>query len=117
MAAGMVGAESLLPDFYIRMVPALKRYGFTDKDLDIFIVHIEGDLEHAEEGLKLIRAYADTPERRQRFYSICEFVRDRLWEAWDAVFQAADLDLPQAVYPKKVKAKAARRNAKLRKAA
>ncbi len=115
MAAGMVGAESLLPDFYIRMVPALKQYGFTDKELDIFIVHIEGDLEHAAEGRKLIRAYADTPERRQRFYSICEFVRDRLWEAWDAVFQAADLDLPQAVYAKKKKS--ASKTGKLRKAA
>ena len=82
------------------------------KDLNIFIVHIEGDLEHAEEGRKLILVYADTPERRQRFYSICEFVRDRLWEAWDAVFQAADLDLPQAVYAKKKKSSS--KNGKLR---
>ena len=124
MAAGMVGAESLLPDFYIRLVPALKPYGFSDKELDIFIVHIEGDLEHAAEGRKLIRAYADTPERRQRFYAICEYVRDRLWEAWDGVFQAADLDLPQAVHPRKPappdkarKAVKGKRKKKLKKAA
>lgn len=114
MAAGMVGGEALLPDFYIRLVPALKRYGFTDKDLDIFIVHIEGDLEHAEEGRKLIRAYANTPEQRQRFYSIARFVRDRLFESWDAVFQAADLDLPQAIYPKKAKSVKANGGAKKR---
>jgi pyrroloquinoline quinone (PQQ) biosynthesis protein C len=103
MAAGMVGGEALLPDFYMRIVPALRQYGFTDKELDIFIVHIQGDLEHAAEGRKLIRAYAASPEQRQRFYAIAKFARDRLWEAWDAVFQAADLDLPQAVRPKKLK--------------
>ena len=107
MAAGMVGGEALLPDFYMRIVPALRNYGFTDKELDIFIVHIQGDLEHAAEGRKLIRAYANTPEQRLRFYAIAKFVRDRLWESWDAVFQAADLDLPQAVKPKKKLKKAA----------
>ena len=79
-----------------------------EKDLQKYRIGVDLDLEHAEEGRKLIRAYADTPERRQRFYTICEFVRDRLWEAWDAVFQAADLDLPQAVYPKKKRSKAGR---------
>ena len=107
MAAGMVGGESLLPDFYMRLVPLLREnFGFTDQDLDIFIVHIEGDLEHAEEGRKLIRAYANTPERRQRFYTMARFVRDRLWEAWDGVFKAADLDLPQAFQAERLAAAA-----------
>jgi len=106
MAAAMVGGEALLPDFYMRLVPALRKLGFSDKDLDIFIVHIEGDLEHAEEGKKLIRAYANTPEQRRRFYSIARFVRDRLWECWDAVFKSADLALPQ-VFESKMLNKAA----------
>ena len=102
MAAGMVGGEGLLPDFYIRLVAGLrKNFAFTDKDLDIFIVHIEGDLEHVEEGRKLVRAYADTPERRQEFYNLCKYARDRVWEAWDGVFRAADVALPQAFYPER----------------
>ena len=105
MAAGMVGGEAMLPDFYIRLVPPLKKhFGFTNRDLDIFIVHIEGDMEHAAEGRKLIRAYAHTPLQRRRFYGNARFVRDRLWECWDGVFKAADLDLPQAFWPQHKKA-------------
>lgn len=101
MASGMVGGEGMLPDLYIRMVQALKKYyDFTDEELDIFIVHIEGDIEHSNEGRKLVAHYAKTPEQRLHFYKVCEYARDRLYEAWDGVFRSADLDLPQAVYPR-----------------
>lgn len=107
LAAAMVGGEGLLPDLYIRMVQGLKKhFGFTDKELDIFIVHIEGDIEHSNEGRRLARAYAKTPEERMRFYTVCKDARDRVYEAWDGVFRAADLELPQAVYPRQI-AKAA----------
>ena len=101
MASGMVGGEAMLPDLYIRMVQAMKKhFDFTDEELDIFIVHIEGDLEHSAEGRKLVRHYAKTPEDRLAFYKVCEYARDRVYEAWDGVFRAADLNLPQAVYPR-----------------
>ena len=101
MTSGMVGGEAMLPDLYIRMVQAMKKhYTFTDQELDIFIVHIEGDIEHSNEGRKLIKQYATTPEDRLAFYKICEYARDRLYEAWDGIFRSADLDLPQAVYPR-----------------
>ena len=107
LAGAMVGGEGLLPDLYIRMVQGLKKhFGFTDKELDIFIVHIEGDIQHSNEGRRLARVYAKTPEERMRFYSVCQAARDRVYEAWDGVFRAADLDLPQAVHPREM-AKAA----------
>ena len=101
MAAGMVGGESTLPDFYTRLYPPLmKYYGFSEEELAIFIIHIEGDTEHMEEGKSLVRRYCVTQEQRERFMETARFVRDRQWETWDAVWEAMDLDLPQDVYPR-----------------
>ena len=100
MGAGMVGGEAVFPDLCIRLSAILKKnFGFTDEDLALFIVHIEGDTEHANEGKKLIRRYAKTPEQRRRFYSQCRRVRDRMWECCDAWWKAADMDLPQTIHP------------------
>jgi pyrroloquinoline quinone (PQQ) biosynthesis protein C len=100
IAAGMVGAEALLPDMYMRLVPPLKQhFSLTDDQLDIFITHIEGDVLHMEEGRQLVRAYATTPEQRVHFFKLARFTRDRFYECWDAVWQAADRGLPQALYP------------------
>ncbi len=101
MAAGMVGGESTLPAFYTRLYPPLiKYYGFTEEELAIFIIHIEGDTEHMEEGKSLVRRFCKTQEQRERFMETARFVRDRGWETWDAVWEAMELDLPQDVYPR-----------------
>ena len=101
MAAGMLGGESPLPEFYERLYPPLiKYYGFTEEELAIFIIHIEGDTEHMEEGKSLVRRFCVTQEQRERFMDVARVVRDRLWESWDAVWEAMELDLPQDVYPR-----------------
>ena len=100
MAAGAM-AEFTLPEFYARLFPPLKKhYGFTDEELEIFIIHIEGDEAHGDEGLNLIRNYAKSPDQRRRFYEMCKFTRDRHWETWEAVWEAVDMDLPQDFYPR-----------------
>jgi pyrroloquinoline quinone (PQQ) biosynthesis protein C len=40
--------------------------GFSDDDLEFFIVHIEGDTEHAHVGLELTARYATTPGLQQQ---------------------------------------------------
>lgn len=100
IAAGMVGAEALLPDMYTRLVDGLRKaFSFTDDDLDIFITHIEGDTQHMEEGRELVMSYATSPEQRAHFMRLALFTRDRFYECWDAIWEAGRRRLPQTVYP------------------
>jgi pyrroloquinoline quinone (PQQ) biosynthesis protein C len=102
MAAGMVGAEALLPDMYTRLVEGLKKFfSFSDDELDIFITHIEGDTQHMEEGRDLVRSYATSAEERDHFMSLALFTRDRFYECWDAIWRAGERKLPQSVSPSK----------------
>ena len=101
IASGMLGGEGSLPAFYARLYPPLmKYYGFSEEELAIFIIHIEGDTEHMNEGKKLISRYCKTQEQRERVMSLARDCRDRVWESWDAVWEAMELDLPQDVYPR-----------------
>lgn len=101
IASGMLGGEGSLPAFYQRLYPPLKKYyGFTDEELEIFIIHIEGDTEHMEEGKKLVRRYCTTQVQRDHFMDLARSWRDRVWESWDAVWDAMELDLPQDIYPR-----------------
>lgn len=62
----MVALEGQLPTLYPRYVEAMRRMGFSDDDLEFFIVHIEGDTAHARIGLELTARYAtdDALQRR-----------------------------------------------------
>jgi len=66
-AAGiMIGLEGQLPTMYPKYVKALKEtIGSTDEALKFFYVHIEGDEEHADNGIQIVARYADTPEKRR----------------------------------------------------
>ncbi|MBM4239562.1 MAG: iron-containing redox enzyme family protein [Gammaproteobacteria bacterium] len=57
----MVALEGQLPTLYPKYVAAMHKMGFNDDDLEFFIVHIEGDTEHAHVGLELTDRYATTP--------------------------------------------------------
>lgn len=57
----MVALEGQLPTLYPKYVAAMHKMGFSDDDLEFFIVHIEGDTEHAHVGLELTDRYATTP--------------------------------------------------------
>jgi pyrroloquinoline-quinone synthase len=71
-AAGiMVALEGQLPTMYTRYVEVCKEMGFSDEDLQFFIVHIEGDEEHAEVGYQLAERYADTSELEERAIGAC----------------------------------------------
>jgi pyrroloquinoline quinone (PQQ) biosynthesis protein C len=44
----------------------MQKMGFSDDDLEFFIVHIEGDTEHAHVGLELTDRYATSPALQER---------------------------------------------------
>ena len=56
----MVALEGQLPTLYPRYVEAMRRMGFSDDELEFFLVHIEGDTGHAQVGLELTARYATT---------------------------------------------------------
>src|SRR5690606_830361 len=61
----MVALEGQLPTLYPEYVKAMRQMGFTEDDLEFFHVHIEGDEEHADVGLRLAYEYADTAEAQK----------------------------------------------------
>ncbi len=56
----MVALEGQLPTLYPDYVKAMRQMGFSEDDLEFFHVHIEGDEEHADVGLRLAYDYSDT---------------------------------------------------------
>lgn len=54
----MVALEGQLPTLYPGYVAAMRQMGFSEDDLEFFHVHIEGDEEHADVGLRLAYEYS-----------------------------------------------------------
>lgn len=62
----MVALEGQLPTLYPNYVEAMRTMGFSDDDLEFFIVHIENDTEHAHVGLELTARYSTSSVDQQR---------------------------------------------------
>jgi len=54
LGALCLGAEAIVPHIYSQVVAGFIAIGESDEDLDYFLMHIEGDEEHAETMLKII---------------------------------------------------------------
>jgi pyrroloquinoline-quinone synthase len=78
-AAGLlVGLESQVPGIYRRNLPPLRtHYGFTDREVEFFAVHIEADEVHGERGYQIVERHCHTPAQQQ--------------EALDAVREATEM--------------------------
>jgi pyrroloquinoline-quinone synthase len=65
-AAGLlVGLESQVPGIYRRNLPPLTaRYGFTEREVEFFAIHIEADEVHGKRGYQIVERHCTTPERR-----------------------------------------------------
>jgi pyrroloquinoline-quinone synthase len=71
-AAGiMVALEGQLPTLYAKYVERCRAMGFTDRELEFFTVHIEGDVEHADVGYRLAERYASTAELEEIAIGAC----------------------------------------------
>lgn len=68
-AAIGIGLESLVPDTFARVVPALKEnYGMTDDQIVFWSLHVVADVAHGNEAIELISQWATTPEARKQVY-------------------------------------------------
>jgi len=61
-AAGLlVGLESQVPGIYRRNLPPLKtHYGFNDREVEFFAIHIEADEVHGERGYQIVERHCTT---------------------------------------------------------
>jgi pyrroloquinoline-quinone synthase len=87
-AGVMVGLEGQLPTMYTRYVNIMRQQGFTDEQLKFFHVHIEGDEEHAENGIQLAYRYADTPEKRRRAVAVVRASTEVRWNYLTGMYKA-----------------------------
>ncbi len=73
IAGLVVGMESQVPSIYRRQTPTLRRvYGFTDREVEFFDLHIVSDEIHGERGFQIVLEHADTPALQQRCIRICQ---------------------------------------------
>jgi len=60
-----IGLESQVPDLYRPLVPAMRDvYGFTDNEIEFFLLHITADVEHGDAGFEIVTKHS-TDERSQ----------------------------------------------------
>ncbi|PYM13886.1 MAG: aldehyde dehydrogenase [Candidatus Rokuibacteriota bacterium] len=81
-AAGLlVGLESQVPGIYRRNLPPLKpKYGFTDREVEFFAIHIEADEVHGERGYEIVEKYSTTPEMRARAVEAVRQATEMRWQ-------------------------------------
>jgi pyrroloquinoline-quinone synthase len=65
LAGLVVGLESQVPRIYAKTTPPLvEKYGFSEKDVTFFRLHIGADEEHGERGFEIVEKYAATAEQQ-----------------------------------------------------
>jgi pyrroloquinoline-quinone synthase len=88
-AAGiMVALEGQLPTLFPKYVEAMRKMGLTDDDMEFFHVHILGDVEHADFGLRITARYATTPELQQKAISCVRASTEMRWRMLDGIHEA-----------------------------
>ena len=73
IAGLVVSLESQVPAIYRRQAPVLRdKYGFSDRELEFFDLHIVSDEIHGERGYQIVLEHADTPSLQRVCIEICE---------------------------------------------
>jgi pyrroloquinoline-quinone synthase len=89
-AAGLlVGLESQVPGIYKRNLPPLKtHYGFTDREVEFFAIHIEADEVHGERGYEIVEKHATTPGLQARAAEAVREATEMRWQYMTGLHRA-----------------------------
>jgi pyrroloquinoline-quinone synthase len=89
-AAGLlVGLESQVPGIYRRNLPPLRsHYGFTDREVEFFAVHIDADEVHGERGYRLVERHCATPEKRAEALEAVRQATEMRWQYMTGLYRA-----------------------------
>src|SRR5438128_7357749 len=88
-AAGLlVGLESQVPGIYKRNLPPLKpKYGFTDREVEFFAIHIEADEVHGERGYEIVEQYTPAAMRERAIDAVRQATEMR-WQYMTGLYRA-----------------------------
>jgi pyrroloquinoline-quinone synthase len=89
-AAGLlVGLESQVPGIYQRNLPPLRtHYGFTDREVEFFAIHIEADEVHGERGYQIVERHCMTPERQAEALEQVRQATEMRWQYMTGLYRA-----------------------------
>ena len=89
-AAGLlVGLESQVPGIYRRNLPPLKPlYGFTDREVEFFAIHIEADEVHGERGYEIVEQACTTRAMQERAVDAVRQATEMRWQYMTGLYRA-----------------------------
>ena len=89
-AAGLlVGLESQVPGIYQRNLPPLKtRYGFTDREVEFFAIHIEADEVHGERGYQIVERHCTTGALQADAVDAVRQATEMRWQYMTGLYRA-----------------------------
>jgi len=89
-AAGLlVGLESQVPGIYKRNLPPLKtHYGFNDREVEFFAIHIEADEVHGERGYQIVERHCTTDAMRDEALDQVRQAAEMRWQYMSGLYRA-----------------------------
>ena len=89
-AAGLlVGLESQVPGIYQRNLPPLRaHYGFSDREVEFFAIHIEADEVHGERGYQIVERACPTPDLQARALERVRQATEMRWQYMTGLYRA-----------------------------
>jgi pyrroloquinoline-quinone synthase len=89
-AAGLlVGLESQVPGIYQRNLPPLRsHYGFGDREVEFFAIHIEADQVHGERGYQIVERHCTTEAMRAEAGDQVRQATEMRWQYMSGLYRA-----------------------------
>jgi len=89
-AAGLlVGLESQVPGIYKRNLPPLKtHYGFNEREVEFFAIHIEADEVHGERGYQIVERHCTTLDKEAEALDAVRQATEMRWQYMTGLYRA-----------------------------
>src|ERR1700704_6267010 len=89
-AAGLlVELESQVPGIYKRNLPPLRtHYGFNDREVEFFAIHIEADEVPGERGYQIVERHSPTPEKQAEAAEAVREATEMRWQYMTGLHRA-----------------------------
>jgi pyrroloquinoline-quinone synthase len=84
-----VGLESQVPGIYKRNLPPLRtHYGFNDREVEFFAIHIEADEVHGERGYQIVERHCATDAMKDEALDQVRQAAEMRWQYMSGLYRA-----------------------------
>jgi pyrroloquinoline-quinone synthase len=84
-----VGLESQVPGIYQRNLPPLRtHYGFSEREVEFFAIHIEADEVHGERGYQIVERHCVTEPMRAEAVDQVRQATEMRWQYMSGLHRA-----------------------------